>query len=194
MSLSRSFLFGVCCRLFHWLTVHQYFFLALFAMDIMVNYYVQGVAPKKTKVYVSEVAYGVLSQAEVQEAVEKEFVTLQDRVMEETKDRTIAMKAYVNNLRPRESYQCTLFSFSDLEKATNYFDPSLKIGEGGYGSIYRGILYHTEVAIKILHPDSMQGPREFQQEVIMFEVCIDILLCVLLGYTLILIHVKDIEF
>ncbi|XP_010670307.2 U-box domain-containing protein 33 isoform X1 [Beta vulgaris subsp. vulgaris] len=57
------------------------------------------------------------------------------------------------------------FSFSDLEKATNYFDPSLKIGEGGYGSIYKGFLRHTEVAIKILNPNSMQGPREFEQEV-----------------------------
>ncbi|XP_074272999.1 U-box domain-containing protein 33-like [Silene latifolia] len=57
------------------------------------------------------------------------------------------------------------FSFSDLEKATNYFDPSLKIGEGGYGSIYKGFLRHTEVAIKILNPGSMQGPQEFNQEV-----------------------------
>ncbi|XP_074263321.1 U-box domain-containing protein 33-like isoform X2 [Silene latifolia] len=59
----------------------------------------------------------------------------------------------------------SVFPFSDLEKATNYFDPSLKIGEGGYGSIYKGILRHTEVAIKILSAKSMQGPREFTQEV-----------------------------
>ncbi|KAK9757935.1 hypothetical protein RND81_01G195600 [Saponaria officinalis] len=57
------------------------------------------------------------------------------------------------------------FSFSDLEKATNYFDPSLKIGEGGYGNIYKGFLRHTDVAIKMLNPASMQGPREFDQEV-----------------------------
>ncbi|KAL2892228.1 U-box domain-containing protein 33 [Bienertia sinuspersici] len=57
------------------------------------------------------------------------------------------------------------FSFSDLQNATNNFSPSLKIGEGGYGSIYKGFLRHTEVAIKILNPSSMQGPREFEQEV-----------------------------
>uniref|UniRef100_A0A803KZA3 RING-type E3 ubiquitin transferase n=1 Tax=Chenopodium quinoa TaxID=63459 RepID=A0A803KZA3_CHEQI len=57
------------------------------------------------------------------------------------------------------------FSFSDLEKATNNFDPSLKIGEGGYGSIYKGFLRQTQVAIKILNPNSMQGPQEFEQEV-----------------------------
>ncbi|KAK9743010.1 hypothetical protein RND81_03G211100 [Saponaria officinalis] len=59
----------------------------------------------------------------------------------------------------------SVFSFPDLEKATNYFDPNLKIGEGGYGSIYKGFLRHTEVAIKILNPNSMQGPQEFDQEV-----------------------------
>ncbi|KAM6601120.1 hypothetical protein CsatA_020729 [Cannabis sativa] len=57
------------------------------------------------------------------------------------------------------------FSFFEIEEATNNFDPSLKIGEGGYGSIYRGLLRHTQVAIKMLHAHSMQGPTEFQQEV-----------------------------
>ncbi|KAJ4843644.1 hypothetical protein Tsubulata_020159 [Turnera subulata] len=57
------------------------------------------------------------------------------------------------------------FSFSEIEEATRNFDPSLKIGEGGYGSIYRGLLRHTEVAIKMLHSHSLQGPSEFQQEV-----------------------------
>ncbi|GLU00688.1 hypothetical protein SLE2022_180360 [Rubroshorea leprosula] len=59
----------------------------------------------------------------------------------------------------------TEFSFSDIVAATNNFDPSLKIGEGGYGSIYKGILRHTQVAIKMLNADSLQGPSEFQQEV-----------------------------
>lgn len=57
------------------------------------------------------------------------------------------------------------FSFSEIEEATNHFDPSVKIGEGGYGSIYKALLRHTEVAIKMLHAHSMQGPSEFQQEV-----------------------------
>lgn len=57
------------------------------------------------------------------------------------------------------------FSFSEIEEATRNFDPSLKIGEGGYGSIYKGLLRHTQVAIKMLHSHSLQGPSEFQQEV-----------------------------
>ena len=59
------------------------------------------------------------------------------------------------------------FSFSEIEEATHHFDPSLKIGEGGYGNIYKGILGQTQVAVKMRRSNSMQGPAEFQQEVIL---------------------------
>ncbi|XP_050385351.1 U-box domain-containing protein 33 isoform X3 [Argentina anserina] len=57
------------------------------------------------------------------------------------------------------------FSFSEIEEASQNFDPSAKIGEGGFGSIFKGFLRHTEVAIKMLNAHSLQGPSEFQQEV-----------------------------
>lgn len=57
------------------------------------------------------------------------------------------------------------YFFPEIEQATRNFDPELKIGEGGYGSIYKGLLRHTQVAIKILKQGSEQGPLEFQQEV-----------------------------
>lgn len=57
------------------------------------------------------------------------------------------------------------FSSSELKKATQGFSDSLKIGEGGFGSVYKGFLRNTAVAIKLLHPQSMQGRSEFHQEV-----------------------------
>ncbi|KAG6663518.1 U-box domain-containing protein 33-like [Carya illinoinensis] len=57
------------------------------------------------------------------------------------------------------------FSFSELDEATQNFDPSLLIGEGGYGTIHKGVLRHTQVAVKMLNSHSLQGPSEFQQEV-----------------------------
>lgn len=63
------------------------------------------------------------------------------------------------------------FSFLEIEEATSHFSQTLKIGEGGYGSIYRGDLRHTQVAIKMLHPNSSQGPFEFQQEVKLLVHC-----------------------
>ncbi|KAL7140085.1 hypothetical protein ABFS83_09G097400 [Erythranthe nasuta] len=55
---------------------------------------------KKTSVPVSEIVYGGMAAADVQKAVEKEFeMALQDRVMEETKDKKNAVEAYVYEMR-----------------------------------------------------------------------------------------------
>ncbi|KAL3730514.1 hypothetical protein ACJRO7_027516 [Eucalyptus globulus] len=57
------------------------------------------------------------------------------------------------------------FSMTEIKEAVQNFDPALKIGEGGCGSVYRGFLRHTSVAIKIIKFNSMHGSQEFQQEV-----------------------------
>ncbi|RZR71983.1 hypothetical protein BHM03_00009288 [Ensete ventricosum] len=57
------------------------------------------------------------------------------------------------------------FSLSELEQATENFHEASKIGEGGYGCVYRGSLRHTTVAIKRLNPQGLQGTAEFQREV-----------------------------
>lgn len=55
---------------------------------------------KKTNIPVVELVYGGLILADLQKAVEKEFeMALQDRVMEETKDRKNAVEAYVYDMR-----------------------------------------------------------------------------------------------
>ncbi|KAG7020948.1 U-box domain-containing protein 35, partial [Cucurbita argyrosperma subsp. argyrosperma] len=57
------------------------------------------------------------------------------------------------------------YSIQEIETATNGFSAALKIGEGGYGPVYRGELDHTQVAIKVLRPDAAQGRSQFQREV-----------------------------
>ncbi|OAY64055.1 U-box domain-containing protein 52 [Ananas comosus] len=57
------------------------------------------------------------------------------------------------------------YSIEEIKAATSYFTESLKIGEGGYGPVYRACLDHTPVAIKVLSPDASQGRKQFQQEV-----------------------------
>jgi hypothetical protein len=59
----------------------------------------------------------------------------------------------------------TEFAASELQQATRNFDQALKIGEGGFGCVYRGSLRSTTVAIKLMHPKSLQGQPEFNQEV-----------------------------
>lgn len=64
---------------------------------------------------------------------------------------------------------CTEFTYSEIKEATKNFDPSHKIGEGGFGAVYRGFLRYTTVAIKILTRDSIQGDPQFYQEVTYYQ-------------------------
>lgn len=64
-----------------------------------------------------------------------------------------------------ETETLSQFSISELEQATENFNDSLKIGEGGYGRVYKGNLRHKTVAIKRLDPQGMQGNAEFLREV-----------------------------
>ncbi|XP_022756371.1 U-box domain-containing protein 51-like [Durio zibethinus] len=57
------------------------------------------------------------------------------------------------------------YTIEEIEEATEMFSESNKIGEGGYGPVYKGKLDHTPVAIKVLRPDAAQGKKQFQQEV-----------------------------
>lgn len=51
---------------------------------------------------------------------------------------------------------CLQFDYEELRNATNGFDPKplsqggCKLGEGGFGPVFRGKLRFTDVAIKIL--------------------------------------------
>ncbi|XVE61716.1 hypothetical protein DITRI_Ditri06bG0062300 [Diplodiscus trichospermus] len=69
-----------------------------------------------------------------------------------------------------ENYQnFTVFSYSELKVATHEFSASNKIGEGAFGSVYKGLLRNgTVVAIKMLSVEleSMRGEREFVSEII----------------------------
>ncbi|PON48720.1 Tyrosine-protein kinase [Trema orientale] len=62
------------------------------------------------------------------------------------------------------------FSTSDIERATDHFNASRILGEGGFGRVYSGILDDgTKVAVKVLKRDDQQGGREFLAEVEMLS-------------------------
>ncbi|CAM6087914.1 unnamed protein product [Calypogeia fissa] len=48
----------------------------------------------------------------------------------------------------QENEVATLMSVRELKKATNNFADSARIGEGGFGNVYKGMLHGTMVAIK----------------------------------------------
>ncbi|MCE5166369.1 hypothetical protein HAX54_018035 [Datura stramonium] len=56
--------------------------------------------------------------------------------------------------------------FQQIKDAINNFDASNKIGEGGFGSVYKGTLSDgTVIAVKQLSSKSKQGNREFVNEI-----------------------------
>uniref|UniRef100_A0ACD5ZB14 Uncharacterized protein n=2 Tax=Avena sativa TaxID=4498 RepID=A0ACD5ZB14_AVESA len=57
------------------------------------------------------------------------------------------------------------YSIEEIEIGTDHFSEARKVGEGGYGPVFKGHLDHTPVAIKVLRPDAAQGRSQFQQEV-----------------------------
>ncbi|XP_019450582.1 PREDICTED: probable leucine-rich repeat receptor-like serine/threonine-protein kinase At3g14840 [Lupinus angustifolius] len=64
------------------------------------------------------------------------------------------------------SSQSGVFTLRQIKAATNNFDESFKIGKGGFGPVYKGILSDgTVVAVKQLSSKSRQGNREFVNEI-----------------------------
>ncbi|ESQ27224.1 hypothetical protein EUTSA_v10018168mg [Eutrema salsugineum] len=57
------------------------------------------------------------------------------------------------------------YTVEEIEEATSNFAESQKVGEGGYGPVFKGFLDHTSVAVKVLRPDAAQGRSQFQKEV-----------------------------
>ncbi|KAK9907158.1 hypothetical protein M0R45_002403 [Rubus argutus] len=58
------------------------------------------------------------------------------------------------------------FTLRQIKTATNNFDIASKIGEGGFGPVYKGILSDgTVIAVKQLSAKSKQGNREFVNEI-----------------------------
>ncbi|TMW92824.1 hypothetical protein EJD97_012526 [Solanum chilense] len=62
--------------------------------------------------------------------------------------------------------QTISFTLKQIKAATNNFDASNKIGEGGFGAVFKGRLSDgTLVAVKQLSRQSKQGNREFLNEI-----------------------------
>jgi serine/threonine protein kinase len=58
------------------------------------------------------------------------------------------------------------FAYEELVEATGRFSEENRIGQGGYGTVYKGKLQDgKEVAIKRSKPGSGQGAKEFYNEI-----------------------------
>ncbi|CAI8605796.1 unnamed protein product [Vicia faba] len=96
-----------------------------------------------------------IAELEAQKRIKAEIKALQ-----ESEEKRKVVDAMTNkDVRYRR------YAIEEIEAATNFFADSLKIGEGGYGPVYKCLLDHTPVAVKVLRPDAQQGRSQFQREV-----------------------------
>ena len=64
----------------------------------------------------NEAVVGGLPHADLEKCIEKEYeMALQDRVMEETKDKKNAVEAYVYDMRNKVPFICLLYMFVGQE-------------------------------------------------------------------------------
>ncbi|KDP38983.1 hypothetical protein JCGZ_00740 [Jatropha curcas] len=72
-----------------------------------------------------------------------------------------------NNNNKNEDLELPLFDLGTIASATNNFSFTNKIGKGGFGPVYMGVLKNgQEVAVKRLSANSEQGVNEFKNEVV----------------------------
>ncbi|KAI3445255.1 hypothetical protein Pfo_001920 [Paulownia fortunei] len=70
--------------------------------------------------------------------------------------------------KKREDLELPLFDLATIATATNNFSGENRIGEGGFGPLYKGNLSAEQViAVKRMSRTSGQGPEEFKNEVIL---------------------------
>ncbi|KAL1547905.1 putative serine/threonine-protein kinase pbl17, variant 2 [Salvia divinorum] len=66
-----------------------------------------------------------------------------------------------------------IFTYEEMKLATKGFRPDQILGKGGFGIVYRGVIDEnvrpgyktTQIAVKVLDPESLQGDREWLAEV-----------------------------
>ncbi|KAK2360561.1 G-type lectin S-receptor serine/threonine-protein kinase [Trifolium repens] len=76
----------------------------------------------------------------------------------------------IGELSQEKLQELLLYNFEKLATATNNFDLSNKLGQGGFGPVYKGILQDgKEIAVKRLSRSSGQGLEEFMNEVVVIS-------------------------
>ncbi|KAJ6394181.1 hypothetical protein OIU77_023413 [Salix suchowensis] len=95
----------------------------------------------------------------------------------------------VPELYKEKEHNLRVFSFQELREATNGFNRLLKIGEGGFGSVYKGTVRPASgqgdpivVAIKKLNNHGLQGHKQWLAEVQFLGIVSHPNLVKLLGY------------
>ncbi|KAJ6836561.1 putative serine/threonine-protein kinase PBL19 [Iris pallida] len=84
---------------------------------------------------------------------------------------TLSSPRSLPSLYEERAHNLRAFEFKELRSATDGFSRQLKIGEGGFGCVYRGSIKahngntNTAIAVKKLNHNSLQGHKQWLAEV-----------------------------
>ncbi|GLT50962.1 hypothetical protein SLA2020_244140 [Shorea laevis] len=88
----------------------------------------------------------------------------------------LQMKGYFGSKDPEDNelhglnLQTGYFTLKQIKAATDNFNPVNKIGEGGFGPVYKGVMSDgVVIAVKQLTSKSKQGNRKFLNEIVMIS-------------------------
>ncbi|XP_022717017.1 G-type lectin S-receptor-like serine/threonine-protein kinase At4g03230 [Durio zibethinus] len=88
-----------------------------------------------------------------------------DLAMSLNADHTELTEENMRSARKKPEVKLPLFNFASVSAATNGFSSTNKLGEGGFGPVYKGILLKgDEIAVKRLSKRSGQGWEELKNE------------------------------
>ncbi|XP_058226873.1 probable serine/threonine-protein kinase PBL19 isoform X3 [Rhododendron vialii] len=112
-----------------------------------------------------------------------------NRVIKSSGSGSVSSPRSIPQLYKEKEHNLRVFTFAELRTATNNFNKLLKIGEGGFGSVYKGSIRPpngeadpTVVAIKKLNKNGLQGHKQWLTEVQFLGVVDHPNLVKLLGY------------
>ncbi|KAL6201081.1 hypothetical protein ACLB2K_024796 [Fragaria x ananassa] len=77
----------------------------------------------------------------------------------------VSTKEHYSGDRSNDDLELPLFDVSSVAAATNNFSDENKLGQGGFGCVYKGLVEGHLIAVKRLSKNSGQGTEEFKNEV-----------------------------
>ncbi|KAG5235085.1 Cysteine-rich RLK [Salix suchowensis] len=90
------------------------------------------------------------------------------RTRKQRQNERVESKIVFGSANKIESAESLQFAFSTIQDATEDFSEKNRLGQGGFGVVYKGVLPSgQEIAVKRLSKDSGQGDLEFQNEVLL---------------------------
>ncbi|KAB2056104.1 hypothetical protein ES319_A11G081600v1 [Gossypium barbadense] len=115
---------------------------------------------------------GQRSAPELKQERKSEGYSGPDRITKSSCSTSVASPRSIPELYEAKARNLRVFSFSELKQATRDFNLLHKIGEGGFGSVYKGTIKPAdgkgepfEVAIKKLNKNGLQGHKQWVAEV-----------------------------